>query len=549
MRSFKAILFLLLGVVLIASAILTPAYLRAVDRGVLETAGGEPELVSEAFSLLSLEKPGVAELLYRAAIVSQLADLPKVETALGNARDEQVSAFQQGDTDPLIQNWIQLHRLQGTNVVSWFVSSGFRGSVAEHLEQSNRPGVRELMHNRSLQALALFFPVSSAGGQAFDSAILMTGLLYQEDHLNAAFRKELETLAAEANRGLDTRPLESVYLDLLSLSKRLNWGQLTAFIQKVDSAATLRTLVHHASRSEEMLATVFSGVWFAESGSQVAAYLRRFGESGPDDLQIAVGFGQGSVRYLVSRQVPVYVSSFRESLRSLGLIQPVANALTGMTFRLPMIGLLTKYLLFLFGSFFVFRLIYILKPGPDSMEAALEVEGIGFLRQQIMALLALIFLIAFGEPFLAQDSKKMENPINWRFPVVESGVTENIETIMDTKITQITILALVVFFLIQVSIYALCLVKLKEIKKQDAKSRLKLKLLDNEDNMFDAGLYVGLGGTVLSLVMLALNMVNPGLMSAYASTLFGIIFVSVLKIFHVRPYRRKLIVENEMESA
>jgi hypothetical protein len=536
-------------VVLIVGAILTPAYLRAIDRGVLETAGGEPELVSEAFSLLSLEKPGVAELLYRAAVVSQLADLPKVETALGNARGEQVAAFQQGDTDPLIQNWIQLHRLQGTNVVSWFVSSGFRGSVVEHLEQSNRPGVRELMHNRSLQALALFFPVSSAGGQAFDSAILMTGLLYQEDHLNASFRKELETLAAEANRGLDTRPLESVYLDLMSLSKRLNWGQLTAFIQKVDSAATLRTLVHHASRSDEMLATVFSGVWFAESGSQLATYLRRFAESGSKDLQTAVGFGQGSVRYLMARQEPVYVSSMRESLRSLGLFQPVAHALTGMTFRLPMIGLLTKYLLFLFGSFFVFRLIYMLKPGPDKVEASLQVEGIGILRQQIMALVALIFLIAFGEPFLAQDSKKMENPINWRFPVVESAVTEKIDKIMDTKITQITILALVVFFLVQVSIYALCLVKLKEIKKQEAKSRLKLRLLDNEDNMFDAGLYVGLGGTVLSLVMLALGMVNPGLMSAYASTLFGIIFVSVLKIFHVRPYRRKLIVENEMESA
>jgi len=223
--------------------------------------------------------------------------------------------------------------------------------------------------------------------------------------------------------------------------------------------------------------------------------------------------------------------------------------LTGMTYRLPMIGLLTKYLLFLFVSFFLFRLIYILKPGPDKVEATLQVEGIGFLRQQIMALVALIFLIAFGEPFLAQDSKKMENPINWRFPVVESAVTEKIDKIMDTKITQITILALVVFFLVQVSIYALCLVKLKEIKKQEAKSRLKLRLLDNEDNMFDAGLYVGLGGTVLSLVMLALGMVNPGLMSAYASTLFGIIFVSVLKIFHVRPYRRKLIVENEMESA
>jgi hypothetical protein len=31
------------------------------------------------------------------------------------------------------------------------------------------------------------------------------------------------------------------------------------------------------------------------------------------------------------------------------------------------------------------------------------------------------------------------------------------------------------------------------------------------------------------------------LMAAYSSTLFGIIFVAILKIFHVRPYRKNLI--------
>ena len=120
---------------------------------------------------------------------------------------------------------------------------------------------------------------------------------------------------------------------------------------------------------------------------------------------------------------------------------------------------------------------------------------------------------------------------------------------METKITQITLLALAIFALIQLSIYALCLIKLNEIRKHDARSRLKLKLLDNEENMFDSGLYFGVGGTVLSLVMLALGIVKPGLMAAYASTLFGIIFVAVLKIFHVRPYRRELILKSENETA
>jgi len=120
---------------------------------------------------------------------------------------------------------------------------------------------------------------------------------------------------------------------------------------------------------------------------------------------------------------------------------------------------------------------------------------------------------------------------------------------MDTQFSQVTFLALGVFFLIQVGIYVLCLIKLKEIQKQSLDSQLKLRLLDNEDNMFDAGLYVGLAGTVLSLVCLALGIIKPGLMAAYASTLFGIIFVSVLKILHVRPYRRQLILEEAAPPA
>ena len=77
----------------------------------------------------------------------------------------------------------------------------------------------------------------------------------------------------------------------------------------------------------------------------------------------------------------------------------------------------------------------------------------------------------------------------------------------------------------------------------------ELRLLDNEENLFDAGLYVGLAGTVLSLVLLALarDIIEVSLMVAYVSTLFGIAFVSVLKIFHVRPYRRSLLLESSTQ--
>jgi hypothetical protein len=44
-----------------------------------------------------------------------------------------------------------------------------------------------------------------------------------------------------------------------------------------------------------------------------------------------------------------------------------------------------------------------------------------------------------------------------------------------------------------------------------------------------------------------LGVIAQSIMAAYASTSFGIIFVSILKICHIRPLRRELILESEGE--
>ena len=549
MKKLKAITYFLLGAASLLSAVMTPAYLRSVDSGVLRTAGGKPGLISEGFALLRLEKPGPAHILFESARFNALDGVKELEEALEKYRSQDPKGFQQGDSDALIKRFLDSNPSNSRFVLGWIVASNFRKSVLNHLEQSNRPGVQTILKNRNLQSLNVFYPVASAGGQPFDSALLLIGLLYQEDHLSSEFGQQVELLAAQVNLGKDTRHLEAMCLDILSLSKRMNWGQLTTFIQKVESVETLRTLTLHAMRSEEMLSMVYSSLRFAESGGLLADYLRRFPETAPRDIQLGIVNGQEALRHLLQKQEPVFVSSTREWLRSYGLFNAPSAQLCKLTLRMPMFALLFKYLLYLFGIFFIIRFLHQLNPEPEDASGKMQVDGIGFLRQQILTLVFLVFVIVLGEPFLAQDSKKVENTAKWRFPVMQSAVTDDVESIMETKITQITILALVLFFLVQVCIYALCLVKLKEIKKEDAHSRLKLRLLDNEENLFDSGLYLGLGGTVLSLVMLALGIVKPGLMAAYSSTLFGIIFVSALKIFHVRPYRRKLIVENETERA
>ena len=126
---------------------------------------------------------------------------------------------------------------------------------------------------------------------------------------------------------------------------------------------------------------------------------------------------------------------------------------------------------------------------------------------------------------------------------VPDDTLETTENAVTTMIDQVTILVLLMFFVIQMLVFILCLLKIAEIRRQGIGPDVKLKLLDNEENLFDLGLYVGLGGTVASLILVVLNIVDASLMAAYASTLFGIIFVATLKIGYLRPYRRRLILE------
>lgn len=76
-------------------------------------------------------------------------------------------------------------------------------------------------------------------------------------------------------------------------------------------------------------------------------------------------------------------------------------------------------------------------------------------------------------------------------------------------------------------------------RREDVAASDKLKLIENEDVIFDIPLYIGLLGTVVGFCLIAHDFVSSR-DAAYISTIVGIIVSAAMRFFILRPVRRSL---------
>jgi hypothetical protein len=217
--------------------------------------------------------------------------------------------------------------------------------------------------------------------------------------------------------------------------------------------------------------------------------------------------------------------------------------------------LAVKWLCYLGAGFCFAAALHFFRPPVSRLELPLQVRGVHLVRKFLFSLGFLLVVLLLSEPYLAQESQEGVSSLRLHLPMagvaIPAGIAGLKQTVMNPTIlwNPTLILTLLIFFVLQALIYVSCLVKLAEIRRQQVPARMKLKLLENEDHLFDAGLYLGFAGTIVSLIIASLGMVKFSLMAAYSSTCFGIIFVVIFKIFHLRPARRKLLMEAELAEA
>ncbi len=524
-----------LGLVLLATAWLLPVNIKSLNSALLREAGRDTTTAAGfASGLLELDKPGPAALVLAAAKANGDSGAAAVGTLLQAFAQKHPEMMPWGGWDAALEPLLQgKSKVSGDSrpVLNFLVTQEARENLRAYLKVSRLPGVQTLLQTAELNSTSRFVPARRPGGQPLDAVILLTAYLWQSEHLAPSLQREVRALAEAAVRSGQMGPLEDFYIDILTLGKRLDWTQLSELLRTATGTGTVGQFAHLARIAPEHLPVIYTAALLTRSADGVARYLITFGQAGAGHLKLALSHGAGAVQQLVARQAPVTAAR-----------GPDFETGAAFALRHPDLALFLKYGAFLGGVFLLFRSIDLrmVRPLADTFAGAMPRMGSGILA----SILTFIFF-AFSEPLLLKAAPVSEYqvrlviPLLGETPSAAATSTTTQSAAMDTT----TILSITVFAAIQVVMYMVCLMKITEIEKQGLPAATKLRLMENEENLFDGGLYIGIAGTATALVLQVLGMIEANLLAAYSSNLFGIVCVALVKIRHVRAYKRRLILE------
>ncbi len=545
---FRPFLFLFTSLVLGLLGWAVPVYWQLVNSQLLEAVGkGTPSLIEAAASKLQVDRFGVAAVFLDAAESLDTGDTRAVrrsiEKAISLFPEYAISGGPDVYFDQILRIDPQLRSAKRAELIPNLIPSQTRATLSSFLENSRSSSVRAVIKTRKMAGTRQFMPVYSAAGQPLEATILLTALLIQGNHFSPEVAASLRTLADNMEDAYTVGDIERIYFGIFSLGKRMNWNQLVHLLPLLEDASLLEKVAAYSRNYDVKFSWIYSAIIQAQSARSVIDYLETFPNEGLHDLGLGLGYGKGSLDYLLRQMKKVQVPT-----RRIDWAQDVPWLLDNPAFLLPAANNPGMFLIFK-GLFTAISALCLTAFGLHAFPLLFRTFSqprkpspiISALRTITLTLILFFLIILIMEPGVFRQSQTPQSEVRLEWTFQDTVESLFIPTERNDTMDQITVITISIFFLMQVAVYMAGLIKITEIRKMTASTDLKMELLKNEDQLFDCGLYLGLTGTVLSLIFLAIGVIQASLMAAYSSTLFGIIFVAILKIFHVRPFRKNLL--------
>ncbi len=531
------------GAALLILAAGIPAYFFECDRRTVAAAGeGTPSPLDIAGIYLDASKISTASLIAKES--GTFGEISEAVEKQYSAHPQWVAA---GGNEPFFEAYYSSvpetpARMSPAPLYSVLAASDSRKKLLDFLAQADSGLVKKFISMRGMNP-AIFPPVYSSAGAPLEAALLINALMAQAGDFDRRFLLDIASIMDLSEKSPEKKEeFEKYCLATLAFAKGYDWTIVRSIFSHFSSAGEAYGFarVYESAPTRDYKNVLLAGMFECGSPSMCSRYLDGADPRRWEDFRYAFLHGEGALAFLLESGSPIYSdSAFARFLSP--VCSPIKEALAPYVAKFPAAALSAKVALAVIGGYFFIRgFLRIFQPERDtpSWHSPLALAR-GLLEALAAALV--FFLLAEPNAFAANSVENAPAPeLRFAFEKVINTIGE--ET-MNFETDTATIAAVALFFVLQLTVYVFCLIRLSMIKRIKAPAKLKMQLLENEETLFDLGLYIGLGGTVFSLILLTMGIVTASLMAAYASTLFGILFTALVKTMHVRRYKRRLLLE------
>ncbi len=536
----------LLGLFVLLVAASIPAYFVSVDKEAVVVAGkGGASTLSVARVYFDASKFSSALLI--ADSIGEGDELKReVKSIYASRPNLKIAGGDEPFFDAYLSTLSSSQKLENGALYSILSLGENRKKLLNYLSHSHSGLVGKFIELRKMSSTILP-PVYTSAGAPLDAALLSSALLAQTGDFSQEFLKDLSnTFEAMKSDTSQKDKFEKYCVGMLTLISAIDWTLTRSVVSHFKSLDEVYDFakIYKNALSSEMRNLFVAGVLVRGNVSACVNYLTSADEQTWRDFSYALINGDGALQFLLDRNLPIYKNSFLAKHIEF-FAAPIKSWLGGYAKDFPIGLLVLKIAMSIFGGYLLIRgLIRMFAPNRDTLSWS---SPLAITRGLLEGVVVSLFFFIFLEPdaFTIKVENASAPELKFAFDKITNTIQE--ET-MKFESDTATLAAVGLFFVLQFTVYILSIIRLAVIRRTVAPAKLKLKLLENEDNLFDLGLYIGLAGTVVSLVLLTMGVVTASLMAAYMSTLFGILFTAMIKIVHVRKYKRQLLFDAENED-